>query len=187
MKAHEILESLKQNKNLYLISNNGNKKLWFSPKIPEALSEENIGQTIKVEQIPLPYGHFTPIHNGISGGMSYWQHLGGRCSSATAFIAVSPNHQNKGIVEIEWIEQEEAYSELYKFTANSKYINSFCEGLIKGLQTVVSHPIADIRITIYGLIENNVESNQMAFLNLGQWITEALIIELCKVGFINSI
>jgi len=185
MMVNDILKVLRRNENIYNISNNGNKKVWFSLKKPEKLI---IGDEILIhkEYIHLPFGHYTPVTAELFGCMSYWQHFGGRCSSATAYLSISPLQKNEGLVEVVWNKPSKVNKNgNVKFSTNEEYINSFCKGLVSGLQSVVSHPIADVRITILGVSEDVVESNQMAFLNLGQWIVEALIIEMCREGLID--
>lgn len=187
MMTDSILEILRRNENIYNISHNGNKKLWFSLEKPENLI---VGDELLIQEEPihLPFGHYTPVNAELFGCMSYWQHLGGRCSSATACLSISPLQKNEGLVEIVWIKPNEiGKNGNIMLSTNKEFISSFCKGIIKGLQSVVSHPIADIKLTIHGIIEDTVESNQMAFLNMGQWIVEALIIEMCKKGIIDRI
>ena len=189
MNAVDMLKNLRQNQNLYLISNHGNKKLWFAPNIPNTLPISEQAIPVKTEIFAPPSGIFNPILDNMAGWMSYDHHLGGKISSATAFISISPNNKAEPSVEfvlrnlpaVEW----NTDSDRLVYGLDTAYVTYFCTGVIQGLQTAFWHPVADIKVEIISAITDMINSDLKAFERLGQWVTEALIVEMCKRSLIE--
>ncbi len=191
MSAQALLSALKQNRFLYLVANRGNKKVWFAPSLPNALPVSNKEVVVVAEESFLPYGHFTPVSKALSGWMSFWQHFGPRCSSATLFMSISPKHSTTPTLEIavgvhsrNSSAQETGY---LHYGLDDVFITPLCAGIKEGLQSVVSHPVADVRVSITNAIVSEIESSPKSFEWLGQWLTEALLVEMCKRGIIASV
>src|SRR5512147_3202244 len=100
MTAQALLSTLQQNEFLYLVANQGSKKVWFAPSLRKELPVNDKEVVVLAEENSLPYGHFTPISKALSGWMSFWQHFGPRCSSATLFMSISPRRSNISAIEI---------------------------------------------------------------------------------------
>jgi hypothetical protein len=189
MNASDILKTLRQNENLYLIANRGNKKLWFGTDIPDKLPISNQEFSVKIERFSPPGGIFKPVLANIAGWMSYDQHFDGKISSATAFILISPSDKSEPSVEftlrklpaIKWNLNQERLV----YGLDGEYFTYFCSGIMRGLQTVLWHPVADIKVHILNAIIDTINSDLKAFENLGQWLTEALIVEMCRTSLIE--
>lgn len=188
MNPSSLVKELQCNRNLYLISNHGNKILWFSTDLPTGLPVGTKKRVMARENVPLPYGHFRAISGGVSGWMSYWQHFGGNCYSATAFVSISPGDMKRSGLEVLLCESThpvEVGEDLYRFGLLEEYQSPFCTGILTGLQTLLSHPVAGVRVEVLNAIEHAVDSTMKGFEFLGQWLTEALIIEMCRRDFIE--
>ncbi len=191
MTAQALLSTLQQNEFLYLVANQGSKKVWFAPSLPKELPVNDKEVVVLAEENSLPYGHFTPISKALSGWMSFWQHFGPRCSSATLFMSISPRRSNISAIEIvvgahsrESSAKEAGY---LHYGLDDGFITSLCAGIKKGLQSVVSHPVADVRVSITNAIVSEIESSPQSIEWLGQWLTEALLVEMCKRGIISGL
>ena len=189
MTAVEMLKNLRRNKNLYLISHRGNKKVWFAPDIPGTLPISKQETLEKTAEFSAPAGSFNSILDNIAGWMSYEHHLGPRISAATAFVLMSPTQKSKPSVEfttrelstVEWGNRGRLV-----YGLDDKYVAYFCAGVMQGLQTALRHPVADVKVEILNAVTDTVNSNLKSFEHLGQWLAEALVVELCKRSLIEK-
>ena len=186
MKADELILELKQRKYFYNAMNSGNVKIWFSLYDEKLADEYNL---YKINDIELPFGHFTSIDYPINGWMYYWQHFGGRCSSTAAFITILPNNKNEAKMEFEY--KRELYNasniDNISFSINDQALEFFNHGLCLGLRTILSHPLGDIIVRLNNFIIDNADYHPKGFMNLGQYLVENLTIELYKQGIIKDI
>ena len=178
-----MLQYLRQNENLYLISSRGNKKLWYKPNIPNTLPIGEQEMPVATEILTSSTGVFKPLPVSIAGWMSFDRHSGGRISSATAFVSFSPCGKAKPIIEISkrnWSPVEWGKGSRLVYGLDDTYMSHFCAGIMNGLLSTLSHPVADIKVEILSAITDKVNASQRAFEGVGQWLAEALLIEMCK-------
>ncbi len=188
--AGELLGQLKQKKHIYRAENAGNTFFWFSTHIPLELPLGNTIQHAFTENIPLPHKHHYTVLASLTGWMTFWKHLGGHCSAATAFISVNPKQEGKATASIELIEPPlttdvVASQQIYGLESDD-YLSYLCKGLVVGLQTVLAHPVADLTIRVLNTISDKVDSSPKAFEVLGQRLMEAMIIEMYRQELITT-
>ena len=189
MNAESLLSTLRQREHLREFSEKGNKKIWFSTTVPDILP---IGHDIRAlirKELELPLGHYRETKGEITGWMSYWRHFGPKSSSATAFVSILPSHTQRPSMKITRCEPMHNWDnkgERYQFGLGGEWLSAFNVGVEQGLQSILSHPLADVEIRIINAIVDGQESDLKAFEGLGKWLTEALTLELYKNGLIKS-
>jgi len=189
MDANRLLVELRTNPFLYALSGRGNKKLWFSTEIPKQLPVSNATHIIGTEELPTKL-HLT-IADQISGWMSYWRHTSGTIQAATTFLTLEPIHSQKGTIqilhhEVPIVNPLETYPETPEYGLFESFLEPFCQGLLKGLTETAYRPITGVKISILNAIMDPIYSTQKTFEWLGQWLVEALILELCRRELIQN-
>lgn len=188
MNAESMLNNLRKRAYLHEYSVHGNKKVWFSTSVPPALPIGPDIRTLIRKEVPLPHGHYSETKGEVAGWMSYWRHFGAKCSSATAFVSILPLHAQQPLMHISRCEpmpERDNNGGRYQFGLSGEWLAAFNIGIEQGLQTVLSHPLADVEVRILNAIVDGQESDLKAFEGLGRWLTEQLTIELYRERLIE--
>jgi hypothetical protein len=189
--ANQIVDRLQRKVNLFRVANYGNTKIWFSDEIPAELPVGNKIENISTESVSLPYNNYRVLTNDLTGWVIFWKHLGPRCMAAGAFISISPLNSQKAVAKIElsennFMESDDAHW-MYGFESPD-YIPYICKGLVNGLSmSCIDHPVADVKIRILNLLTHKVDTSPMAFEILGNYLMEAMVFEMYKRDWIESI
>jgi hypothetical protein len=121
--------------------------------------------------------------------MYYWQHFGPRCASSGASIEIKPLNTSQPTVRIVVAmagTPKAGRIDGYQFSDRREYYRTFAAGLLEGIRTPLQYPIADIEIVVLALIEHEVDSSEIAFKDLGQWVAEALVKEMYRQSTIGG-
>jgi hypothetical protein len=148
---------------------------------------------IATENVPLPHKHFSTTSNTLTAWMSSWIHVGPRVQAATLFVSVSPALRRKPVAVIDMLEPleiVETESSEYSYSADGimrDWTVWLSKGLVAGLQTVLSHPLADVNIRVSNVIVHKIDSSPKAFEMLGQWLVETMTTEMYKRDWIKVV
>ena len=183
MDAETLLNKLRKRENLLEYSVHGNKKIWFAKSIPSTLPIGSDSRILTRNNVPMPYGHYRRTEGDIAGWMSYSRHTGGKISSVTAFVSISPLSTQQPLLQVSQCEPMGTWKhdgEIYQFGLSGEWLAAFSTGIEQGVQAVLSHPLADVEVKILNAIVDSQRSDLKAFEYLGQRLIEKLAIELYR-------
>jgi hypothetical protein len=165
-------------------------KFWFATEIPLELPIGSECEVLIRENVFLMQGKYFTILQPLSGWLSFWQHRGGHCWAATAFVSVEPLNESSPIIQFEcmkdpFVSTQSASSQYVYDFETAEYLSLFMQGFKTNLRDGYKHAhVADIRIRILNAISDRIDSAPLAFECLGNWLSECMIAEFDQRGLI---
>jgi len=189
MDANKLTQSLHDDSHLHYLGARGNEKVWFSTRLLRGLPISRNSKVLIEQDIPMQASSYRTLQRGLQGWMSYWRHMGGNIYEAAAFMRMTPLGSGLPRVRLslhgETTNNAEDFSQYY-FGPNDEFYSSFITGTLEALKAPLSHPLADVSMEILNAIQHPVHSTAKAFELLSARLVEAMIVEMCRRGYISS-
>jgi hypothetical protein len=188
--AENLIVLLRQDKYQIQFKPIPQTNFWFATEIPPELPVGSELEVLVRENVIQTQGKYFTIAQPLSGWLSFWQHRGGHCWAATAFVSVEPLNESSPVIQFEWMKDPSVSTQfassqyVYGFEM-AEYLSFFMQGFKTNLRDGYQHePVADIRIRILNVISDRIDSAPRAFECLGKWLSECMIAQFDQRGLI---